>query len=107
MFNKAIHITSDNFESEVIKSDIPVLLIFSAEWCSTCQVMEGIVESAMKDFDKKIKFAVLDIDNEKTVCDKFGVLSVPTFMLFKGGVVTNKTIGAVPRSLFTAFLTGR
>ena len=104
MFSKAINITTDNFENEVVQSDMPVLLIFSADWCSTCRIMESIVESVMKDFENKIKYAVVDIDNEKELCDKHRVLSVPSFMLFKDGVITKKTIGAMSRAQFTAFL---
>jgi thioredoxin 1 len=104
MFSKAITITLDNFETEVLQSDVPVLLIFSAGWCSTCKIMEGIVEAAMKDFETKIKFAVVDIDNEHELADKYGVLTLPTFMLLKQGRITNKAIGAVPRSQFAALL---
>ena len=106
MFSKAINITFGNFENEVLQSDIPVLLIFSAEWCSTCKIMESIVAPAMKDFENKIKFAVIDIDNERELTDKYGVLSVPTFMLLNGGRISDKAIGAMPRLQFAAFLTG-
>ena len=105
MFNKAINITLDNFETEVLQSDMPVLLIFSAEWCSTCKIMESIVESVMKDFEHTIKFAVVDIDNERDLADRYGVLSLPTFMLLKGGVISDRAIGAITRAQFNAFLT--
>lgn len=94
-----VHITEDNFEQEVLKSDIPVLLDFSATWCGPCQMVAPIVEELGKDYDGKAKICKLDIDESQPLAAKYKVMSVPTLMYFKNGEPVDKLVGAVPKAM--------
>jgi thioredoxin 1 len=93
-----MELTDQNFEEEVIKSDQPVLVDFWAEWCGPCQAMTPIIEELIKDNEgKPVKIGKLNIDENKEVVGKYGVLSIPTFALFKDGKIVNQQAGAVPK----------
>lgn len=91
-----VTITNENFESEVLKSDIPVLVDFSATWCGPCRRMEPIVEKAAIDYAGKVKVCKVDVDNCTDIARKYGIMSVPTFMMFKDGKVISQTPGSMP-----------
>ena len=88
-----ITITDANFESEVLKSDKPVLVDFWAVWCGPCQMQGPIVEEIAKDMEGKVKIGKLDVDTNPSTAQKFGVMSIPTIMIFKGGNVVKQFIG--------------
>ena len=90
-----IELTDQNFEEEVLKSEQPVLVDFWAEWCGPCKVMLPIMEELMKDNEgKPVKIAKMNIDENQAMTQKFGVMSIPTFLMFKGGEIVNQSIGA-------------
>ena len=95
---KPVEITDDNFETEVIKSDKPVLIDFWAVWCGPCKLIAPIVEELAGEFDGKVKIGKLDVDSNQQTSIKFGVRSIPTLLLFKGGNLKDTIIGAVPKS---------
>lgn len=95
---KPVEITDDNFETEVIKSDKPVLIDFWAVWCGPCKLIAPIVEELAGEFDGKVKIGKLDVDTNQQTSIKFGVRSIPTLLLFKGGNLKDTIIGAVPKS---------
>ena len=95
---KPITITDDNFESEVIKSDKPVLIDFWATWCGPCRMIAPIVEELASEYEGKAKIGKLDVDNNQQTSIKFGVRSIPTILLFKNGELKDTIIGAVPKS---------
>ena len=97
---KPLTITDDNFETEVIKSDLPVLIDFWAAWCGPCKMIAPIVEEMAEEYDGKLKVGKLDVDENQQIAIKYGVRSIPTVILFKDGEVKETIIGAVPKSMF-------
>jgi thioredoxin 1 len=95
---KPINITDGNFEQEVIKSDKPVLIDFWAVWCGPCRMVAPIVEELAKEYDGKVKFGKLDVDENQQTTIKYGVRSIPTLLIFKNGKLLDTIIGAIPKS---------
>lgn len=91
-----IKITSDNFQQEVMQSDKPVLVDFFATWCGPCQMLSPIVDEVAEEVTDK-KVCKIDIDESPELAQKFGVMSVPTLILFKDGEVVKKESGARPK----------
>lgn len=95
---KPVTITDDNFETEVMKSDIPVLIDFWAVWCGPCKIIAPIVDELANEYEGKIKVGKLDVDENQNTSVKFGVRSIPTLLLFKDGKVQDTIIGAVGKN---------
>lgn len=93
-----IHIKKENFEEEVLKSKIPVMLDFSATWCNPCKMVAPVVNELATDFHGKAKIAKLDIDESVELAQKYNVMSVPTLLYFKDGKVVDQIVGAVPKA---------
>jgi thioredoxin 1 len=94
---KPVTITDDNFSTEVINSDKPVLIDFWAVWCGPCKMIAPIVEELAGEYEGKLKVGKLDVDNNQQSAIKYGVRSIPTLLIFKGGKVVETIIGAVPK----------
>jgi thioredoxin 1 len=94
---KPITFTDDNFETEVLKSDKPVLVDFWAVWCGPCKMIAPFVEELANELEGKAKVGKLDVDNNQESAIKYGVRSIPTVLIFKGGKVVDTIIGAVPK----------
>ena len=90
--------TDANFETEVLQSAVPVLVDFTATWCGPCQQLKPIVEELAKDFAGRVKMGKLDIDHSQGVPVKYGIMAVPTIMLFKGGKEVQKITGLKPKA---------
>ena len=96
--------TSDDFKSEVVESDTPVLVDFLAEWCGPCKVIAPVVEELATDYKGKIKFGKVNVDDNNMVASEYGVRSIPTLLIFKNGSVVNQIVGAVPKEKITDIL---
>ena len=93
-------VTDGNFEEEVIKSDLPVLVDFWAPWCGPCRTVAPIVEELAKDYQGKVKVTKLDVDNNPGTAAKYGIFSIPTILIFKDGKVATQIVGAMPKKHF-------
>ena len=98
------HVTDDTFETEVLKSDVPVLVDYWAEWCGPCKVIAPVLEEIAAEYDGKIRVCKLDIDSNEDTPPKYGIRGIPTLMLFKNGAVEATKVGALSKSQLTAFL---
>ncbi len=99
-----VYVTDDSFESDVLKSDVPVLIDYWADWCGPCKMIAPILEEIASEYDGKVKVAKLNIDENPSTPPKFGIRGIPTLMLFKGGEVEATKVGALSKSQLTAFL---
>jgi len=96
---KPVEITDANFSQEVLKSDTPVLIDFWAEWCGPCKIIAPVVEELAKEYQGKLKVGKVDVDANQTVAGQYGIRSIPTLLVFKGGRVVDQIVGAVPKKI--------
>lgn len=94
-----VTLTDENFEKEVLKSEIPVLVDFWAQWCAPCLVMGPIIEEIAKDFEGKIKVGKLNVDENPATAQKYGIMGIPTLMIFKDGKVVERIVGLRPKKV--------
>ena len=92
-----IEINSGNFEQEVLKSDVPVVIDFWAPWCGPCRVFSPIIDEVSKEYEGKAKFAKLNTDDNQEIAVKYNIMSIPTVMLFVEGKPKATSVGAVPK----------
>lgn len=104
---KEITVTSENFEQEVAKSNVPVLVDFWAEWCGPCKMMGPVVAELAEELDGQIKVGKINVDDEPDLAQKFGIMSIPTFMVFKNGEVATTTVGGTSKEALKAFALGK
>ncbi len=97
-------VTDATFEDDVLKSDLPVLVDFWAEWCGPCKMIAPILEEIAVEYDGKIRIAKLNIDDNPATPPRYGIRGIPTLMLFKAGNVEATKVGAVSKSQLSAFL---
>jgi len=98
------HTTDASFESDVLNSDLPVLVDYCAEWCGPCKVIAPVLEEIAAEYDGKMKVCKLDIDANGETPPKYGIRGIPTLMLFKNGNVEATKVGALSKSQLSAFL---
>ena len=92
-----IQVSDADFDERVLKADLPVLVDFWAEWCGPCKMIAPIVEELSEEYAGKLEFAKLDVDSNPTTAMAYGVRSIPTLLIFKGGNPVDQIIGAVPK----------
>lgn len=98
------HVTDDSFETEVLKSDLPVLVDYWAEWCGPCKMIAPILDEIASEYSGKLKIAKLNIDENQGTPPKFGIRGIPTLMLFKSGNAEATKVGALSKSQLTTFI---
>ncbi len=94
----AIHFTDENFNQEVLSSDIPVLVDFYADWCGPCKMLAPTIEALAAEYEGKVKIGKLNVDNAPDTAQNYGIMSIPTLLYIKNGEVVNKSIGVVSKS---------
>jgi thioredoxin 1 len=101
-----ITITKDNFQKEVLESTLPVLVDFWAVWCMPCKMMDPILEGLADEHQGKLVVGKVNVDEESELAEKFGIVSIPTMILFSKGAEAAKKMGAVPRHVVDDFIKG-
>ncbi len=91
-------ITKDNFNEEVVNSELPVLIDFYADWCGPCKMMSPVVEELAKEYAGKAKVAKINVDQESEIAEKYGVMSIPNFVFIKNGKLVDQQIGATAKA---------
>jgi thioredoxin 1 len=104
MSEQITHVTDETFEPEVLKSDVPVLVDYWAEWCGPCKAIAPILDEVAREYGGKLKIAKLNVDDNIEVPKKYNIRGIPTLMLFKNGNMEAMKIGALSKSQLTAFL---
>lgn len=100
----SIKVTKSNFEAEVLKSEIPVMVDFWAAWCGPCKMFSPIIDAMAEEVGQKAKICKINIDEEPELAEKYGVMSIPTVIVFKGGKAVNSSVGAVNKKALTDML---
>ena len=99
-------VTDSTFDQEVLKSTIPVLVDFWAEWCGPCRMVAPVVEEIAKQFQGKVRVVKVDVDNNQRIAAQYSIRSIPSLYLFKGGKLVDQIVGAVPKHQIIAALEG-
>jgi len=97
-------VTDQTFEQDVLKSDVPVLVDFWAEWCTPCKALAPIVDKVAQEYDGKIRVVKLNIDNSNQTPMKYGIKGIPTLLLFRGGNEVDRAVGNQPKERITQML---
>ena len=107
MSENIVYLSDADFENDVLKSELPVLVDYWAEWCGPCRMIAPILEEIAKDYAGRVKVAKLNIDENPGTPPKYGIRGIPTLMLFKDGAVAATKVGALSKSQLASFLDGQ
>ena len=96
---KPIAVTDGEFDTQVLQSDVPVLVDFWAEWCQPCKMIAPIVDQLSEEYEGRVKFTKMDVDTNPQTPASFGIRGIPTLLIFRGGQQVEQDVGAVPKAL--------
>ncbi len=97
---KVVQVNDGDFDSEVLKSSVPVLVDFYADWCGPCKMVAPTMDKLSREYAGKVKFVKINVDNNQELAMKYDIMSIPTAMLFKNGTVEDSVIGAYPEAAY-------
>ena len=104
MAENALEFTSDNFQTEVLESDKPVLVDFWAEWCGPCKMLAPTIDALAGEYSGKVSIGKLNVDNNAEVASQYGIRSIPCLLFFKNGKVEKQIVGAIDKSEIASIL---
>lgn len=104
MSDKIVHLSDDSFENDVIKSDLPVLVDFWAEWCGPCKMIAPILDDVAQEYEGKVTVTKLNVDQNSVSPAKYGVRGIPTLLLFKAGELVATKVGALSKTQLKEFI---
>ena len=104
MSDVVFEFTDQNFEKDVLQSDVPVLIDFWATWCGPCKAIAPVIEEIAAEYENRVKVGKVDVDQNQNTAMQFGVRSIPTLLLINNGKVANQIVGAVPKENITKVL---
>ncbi|RKZ05744.1 thioredoxin [bacterium] len=104
MSEKIIHVNENEWEDEVLKSDIPVIVDFWAPWCAPCRIIEPVMEELSVEYDGKMKFAKVNTDENQNIAIRYGIMGIPTVKIFKDGDEIDSLSGAAPKEYLKSFI---
>jgi len=102
--SKVIHSKTQNFDADVLESQVPVFVDFWAEWCGPCRIIGPIIDDLAKEFDGKVKFVKVNVDENGEIADRYQIQAIPTLMIFKNGQQVNRIVGAAPKGKYQALV---
>lgn len=102
-----IVLTEDNFEQEVLASELPVVVDFWATWCGPCQMLAPVLEEVAAEMEGKIKVGKIDVDDQMSLAMKYRIGSIPTLLIFKNGEVVDQSLGFLPKDLLVKFISSK
>jgi thioredoxin 1 len=97
-------VTDSDFQQEVLDADTPVLVDFWADWCAPCKMVAPVLDDLAQEYDGKVKFTKVDVDTNPETAMKYGIRSIPTLLVFKGGAPVDQVVGAVPKAVIKKHL---
>ena len=104
MSDKIVHLSDDSFENDVIKSELPVVVDFWAEWCGPCKMIAPILDEVAEDYEGKVTIAKLNVDQNSVTPEKYGVRGIPTLLIFKNGELEGTKVGALSKTQLKEFI---
>ena len=104
MSDQIVYTSDADFQKDVLSSEVPVLVDYWAEWCGPCKMIAPILDEIAGEYQGKLKIAKVNVDENQQVTQKYGIRSIPTLMIFKGGTVQAQKVGAMSKSQLAAFI---